>query len=177
MLRALLGLIPRSGGEIIWNGEPVTDPASFFVPPRSAYTAQLPQLFSDSLEENVLMGQSAGNEALARALRLAVMQQDLSELPQGLSTQVGARGVKLSGGQVQRAAVARMLAQNADLLVFDDVSSALDAETERQLWLGLSTELPRRHLSGRLAPPRRSPARRPGHRARRGTRRGSGPTR
>ncbi|WP_161882459.1 ABC transporter ATP-binding protein [Deinococcus alpinitundrae] len=142
LLRALLGLLPHSGGEVVWNGEQVTDLASFFVPPRSAYTAQLPQLFSDTLEENVLMGQSAAGEALERALRLAVMQQDLSELPQGLSTQVGARGVKLSGGQVQRAAVARMLAQNADLLVFDDVSSALDAETERQLWLGLSTELP-----------------------------------
>ncbi|GAA4004679.1 ABC transporter ATP-binding protein [Deinococcus rubellus] len=142
LLRALLGLIPRSGGEVIWNGGQVDDPASFFVPPRSAYTAQLPQLFSDTLEENVLMGQSGGDGAMARALRLAVMQQDLNELTQGLATQVGARGVKLSGGQVQRAAVARMLAQKADLLVFDDVSSALDAETERQLWLGLSTELP-----------------------------------
>ena len=142
LLRALLGLIPKSGGEVSWNGQPVADAASFFVPPRSAYTAQLPQLFSDTLEDNVLMGESGDNAALERALRLAVMQQDLTELPQGLRTQVGARGVKLSGGQVQRAAVARMLAQHADLLVFDDVSSALDAETERQLWLGLSTELP-----------------------------------
>ncbi len=145
LLRALLGLLPSSGGEVRWNGEVVSDAATFFVPPRSAYTAQLPQLFSDSLQDNVLMGRQAqlgSQDALARALRLAVMEQDLRELPQGLSTQVGARGVKLSGGQVQRAAAARMLAQSADLLVFDDVSSALDAETERQLWLGLSTELP-----------------------------------
>ncbi|AWN24140.1 ABC transporter ATP-binding protein [Deinococcus irradiatisoli] len=141
LLRALLGLLPASG-EVRWNGEVVQDPASFFVPPRSAYTAQLPQLFSDSLQDNVLMGEAAGEDVLGRALRLAVMEQDLRELPQGLLTQVGARGVKLSGGQVQRAAAARMLAQRADLLVFDDVSSALDAETERQLWLGLSTELP-----------------------------------
>jgi ATP-binding cassette subfamily B protein len=52
----------------------------------------------------------------------------------GLETLVGARGVKLSGGQVQRAAAARMFVRDADLLVFDDLSSALDVETERTLW-------------------------------------------
>ncbi|WP_424950431.1 ABC transporter ATP-binding protein [Deinococcus sp.] len=145
LLRALLGLIPQTRGERLWNGELVSDPASFFVPPRSAYTAQLPQLFSESLRENVLMGEGeydpqAAAERLNRALKLAVMDADLNQLGQGLETQVGARGVKLSGGQVQRAAVARMLARDADLLVFDDVSSALDAATEAQLWAGLFVE-------------------------------------
>ncbi|MFC4454672.1 ABC transporter ATP-binding protein [Deinococcus sonorensis] len=135
LLRALLGLMPRDSGEVQWNGETVADPASFFVPPRSAYTAQLPQLFSESLRENVLMGEPEAR--LPHALRLAVMNDDLAQLDHGLETLVGARGVKLSGGQVQRAAVARMLARDADLLVFDDVSSALDARTEAQLWAGL----------------------------------------
>ncbi len=138
LLRSLLGLIPQTAGERRWNGELVADPASFFVPLRSAYTAQLPQLFSETLRENVLMGQSA--DRLERALKLAVMDTDLDQLGQGLDTPVGARGVKLSGGQVQRAAVARMLARDADLLVFDDVSSALDAATEAQLWAGLFAE-------------------------------------
>jgi ATP-binding cassette, subfamily B, bacterial len=145
LLRALLGLIPQTAGVRHWNGEVVTDPASFFVPPRSAYTAQLPQLFSESLRENVLMGADdlnsrLDNTRLDRALRLAVMDTDIAQLGQGLETRVGARGVKLSGGQVQRAAVARMLAQGGDLLVFDDVSSALDAATEAQLWAGLFAE-------------------------------------
>ncbi|MGI8748174.1 MAG: ATP-binding cassette domain-containing protein, partial [Deinococcus sp.] len=138
LLRALLGLIPRDGGEIFWNGQRVADPASFFVPPRSAYAAQLPQLFSETLRENVLLGQDPAR--LARALRLAVLDADLSQLGEGLETPLGARGVKLSGGQVQRTAVARMLAQDAELLVFDDVSSALDAATEAQLWAGLLEE-------------------------------------
>lgn len=138
LLRALLGLIPRQGGTIAWNAERVDDPASFLVPPRSAYTAQLPNLVSDSLRENVLSGSSEAH--LSRAVRLAVLESDLGQLPGGLDTQVGARGVKLSGGQVQRAAVARMLARDADLLVFDDVSSALDARTEAQLWDGLFAE-------------------------------------
>ena len=135
LLRALLGLLPRSGGEVYWNGERVADPASTLVPPRSAYAAQLPNLFSQSLGENVLSG--ADPAGLERALRLARLEADLDGLAAGLDTPVGARGVKLSGGQLQRAAVARMLARPADLLVFDDVSSALDARTEAELWEGL----------------------------------------
>lgn len=108
------------------------------MPPRSAYTAQIPSLFSDSLRENVLSGSDEAQ--LGRAVRLAVLEPDLAQLPQGLDTPVGARGVKLSGGQMQRTAVARMLARDADLLVFDDVSSALDARTEAQLWDGLFSE-------------------------------------
>ena len=73
-------------------------------------------------------------------MRLAVLEPDVEQLGNGLDTPVGARGVKLSGGQVQRAAVARMLARDADLLVFDDVSSALDARTEAVLWDGLFAE-------------------------------------
>ena len=65
------------------------------------------------------------------------MTRDIEELEKGLLTEVGPRGVKLSGGQVQRSAAARMFARNADLLVMDDLSSALDVETERALWEGL----------------------------------------
>src|SRR5208282_577711 len=56
LIKALLGLTPIQSGEILWNGKPVDDPASFMVPPRCAYTAQMPRLFSESVRENVLMG-------------------------------------------------------------------------------------------------------------------------
>ena len=68
------------------------------------------------------------------ALRLAVMEQDLSEFEHGLDTMLGAKGVKISGGQRQRSAAARMFVRNPELLIFDDISSALDVETERTLW-------------------------------------------
>ncbi|UBV42744.1 ABC transporter ATP-binding protein/permease [Deinococcus taeanensis] len=136
LLRAVLGLIPSQSGCVCWNGERLEDPATFLVPPRTAYTAQLPNLFSDTLRENITSGQTEAH--LNRAVQLAVLEPDLQALPGGLDTPVGARGVKLSGGQIQRAAVARMLARPADLLVFDDVSSALDARTEAQLWRGLA---------------------------------------
>jgi ATP-binding cassette subfamily B protein len=133
LVRALLGLVP-STGDIYWNGELVDDQASFFVPPRSAYTAQVPRLFSESLADNIALGRRATRERLREAVQLAVLDPDLERMEQGLETMVGARGVKLSGGQVQRSAAARMLATEAELLVFDDLSSALDLHTEAELW-------------------------------------------
>jgi ATP-binding cassette, subfamily B, bacterial len=65
------------------------------------------------------------------------MERDVAVLHRGLDTEVGSRGVRLSGGQVQRSAAARMFMREAELLVFDDLSSALDVETERQLWEGV----------------------------------------
>jgi len=63
-----------------------------------------------------------------------VLEADLNSLDQGLDTLIGPKGVKISGGQRQRAAAARMFVRNPELLVFDDLSSALDVETETQLW-------------------------------------------
>src|SRR5439155_4007064 len=72
--------------------------------------------------------------ALAGAVRAAVLELDLDALENGLETVVGPRGVRLSGGQVQRVAAARSLVRSPALLVCDDLSSALDVETERTLW-------------------------------------------
>lgn len=129
-LRTLLGLLPRESGEIRWNGQVVDDAASFMVPPRAAYTAQEPRLFSETLKENILLGLPDDPAALAAAVRGAVLEHDVQALDAGLETPVGTRGVKLSGGQVQRTAAARMLVRGAELLVIDDLSSALDVETE-----------------------------------------------
>jgi ATP-binding cassette subfamily B protein len=134
LLRTVLGLLPLQSGEIRWNGERVDDPALFFVPPRSAYTSQIPLLFSDSLKDNILMGLPEERVDLDRAVRAAVLQEDLAELEHGLDTLIGTKGVKISGGQRQRTAAARMFVRDPELLVFDDLSSALDVETERTLW-------------------------------------------
>lgn len=133
-LRVLLGLLPKEGGEIRWNGRLVENPATFFVPPRCAYTAQTPHLFSDTLKDNILLGLPEADVNLPQAVYMAVLEHDITEQEQGLDTRIGARGVKLSGGQVQRAAAARMLVRRAELLVFDELSSALDVETEKTLW-------------------------------------------
>jgi ATP-binding cassette subfamily B protein len=134
LLRALLGLLPRDGGAVHWNGMLVADAAGFFVPPRCAYTPQVPRLFSETLRENILLGTPADAAALAEAIHRAVLEPDVVALARGLETLVGPRGVRLSGGQVQRAAAARMLVRRPALLVCDDLSSALDVETEQALW-------------------------------------------
>lgn len=134
LLRVLLGLVPKDAGEIYWNDVLVQDPAAFFVPPCCAYTPQLPVLFSETLKDNLLLGGTEDEVDLAAALYRAVLERDISTLEHGIATLVGPRGVKLSGGQVQRAAAARMFARTPEVLVVDDLSSALDVETERSLW-------------------------------------------
>ena len=121
-------------GELRWNGERIAEPGGFFVPPRSAYTAQVPRLFSDTLHDNLLMGLEPDETRIREAVRLAVLETDLDGFQHGLETMVGPKGVKLSGGQIQRMAAARMFLRQPELLVFDDLSSALDVETERTLW-------------------------------------------
>ncbi|MEU8325610.1 ATP-binding cassette domain-containing protein [Nonomuraea sp. NPDC048881] len=134
LVRAVLGLLPLDTGTITWNGRPVPDPGAFLVPGRAAYASQIPRLFSETLRENLLLGLPAGDADLARALELAAFEDDLAAMPDGLETVVGPRGVRLSGGQVQRATAARALVRAPDLLVVDDVSSALDVGTENLLW-------------------------------------------
>jgi ATP-binding cassette subfamily B protein len=134
LLRALLGMEPRQAGRVRWNERDVGDASQFFVPPRCAYVAQVPRLFSESLRDNILLGLSEERSDLAAALHLAVLEQDLAAMRDGLDTMIGPRGVRLSGGQLQRAAAARMFARRPELMVFDDLSSALDVQTEATLW-------------------------------------------
>jgi ATP-binding cassette, subfamily B, bacterial len=182
LLAVILGLLPRQAGVIRWNGEEVRDPTSFFRPPRSAYTPQVPRLFSEALRENVLLGVlgvpgtaegghnsgvalagiaasgngasgisratvGVGDDVLREALHAAVLEADVTGFESGLETLVGPRGVRLSGGQIQRTAAARMFARTPELLVMDDLSSALDVETERTLWERLFGR--RRSVAGR----------------------------
>lgn len=133
LMRAVLGLVPATG-VWYWNDEIIDDPAAFLVPPRTAYTSQVPRLFSDSLGNNIALGRRVPEERMREAVSLAVLEPDLERMEHGLETAIGARGVKLSGGQVQRSAAARMFATEAELLVFDDLSSALDVHTEAELW-------------------------------------------
>ena len=90
------------------------------------------------LRENLLLGWDAGDDDLARSLRLARLDDDVAGMTDGLETIVGPRGMRLSGGQLQRALAARALVRTPEVLVVDDLSSALDVETERALWEGLA---------------------------------------
>lgn len=138
LLRAILGLAwqTEASGSVRWNGVEIADRAAFLVPPNAAFLPQVPQLVSDSLAENIAFGE-VGPDDLTRALELAVLADDVGGMPDGADTMVGPRGLRLSGGQRQRLAGARALVWRPELVVLDDLSSALDVETERRVWANL----------------------------------------
>lgn len=138
LLRALVGLEPTSSGTISWNGHAVDDAAAWFVPPNAAHLPQIPRLFSESLADNIALGRD--QERLDIVLDQTTLAHDLHDMPDGAATTVGSRGLRLSGGQAQRLATARSLLTQPELLVVDDLSSALDVATERQLWDRLRDE-------------------------------------
>ncbi|MGI5190486.1 ATP-binding cassette domain-containing protein [Promicromonospora sp. CA-289599] len=129
LLGALSGLVDV-GGRLSWNGEEVTDPETFLRPPRVAHVAQVPHVVSGTLADNVRLDHE---RPVTGPVDAAGLGRDVAEAG-GTATLVGHRGLRLSGGQVQRLGLARALATGSDLLLVDDVSSALDAVTEAEVW-------------------------------------------
>ncbi len=134
LVRALLGLTGINDGTITWNGTLIADPGLELVPPRIAYVAQVPRLFSAALDENVSLGFPVSAAGVADALHVAALDEDVAVMTEGVATLVGPRGMRLSGGQAQRTAAARAIVRRPDLLVVDDLASALDPQTESRLW-------------------------------------------
>lgn len=134
LIKSILGMLPVDSGKIYLNNEEVKNNSEKLTPPIVAYTSQNSNLFSDTIKNNVLLGLKDEGGKLEQAIYSAVLDRDIKNFKDGIDTLIGSKGVKLSGGQRQRVAVARMFARKADLYVFDDISSALDIETEIKLW-------------------------------------------
>ncbi|MEO9325836.1 ABC transporter ATP-binding protein [Nocardioides sp. C4-1] len=132
LLAALAGLVEHTGS-IRWNGAEIADAQTFLRPAQVAHVAQVPRVLSGTFADNVSLGHERD---LDRAFAAARLERDLADAG-GADAVVGHRGVRLSGGQVQRLALARALAADTELLLADDVSSALDAATEVELWAAL----------------------------------------
>jgi ABC-type multidrug transport system fused ATPase/permease subunit len=132
LLASLAGLMDHTGS-LQWNGTEVADAETFLRPGRVAHVAQVPRVLSGTFADNVNLGFDREIDGPIADARLA---EDVAEAG-GANAVVGHRGVRLSGGQVQRLALARALAADAELLLADDVSSALDAATEIELWSAL----------------------------------------
>jgi ATP-binding cassette subfamily B protein len=139
LLRSVLGLAWQADvvGSVRWNGAEIVDRAAFLVPPNAAFLSQVPQLISDSVADNVGLG-PVDDDMLLRAFELAEIGDDIAEMSDGSATLIGPRGLRLSGGQRQRLATARALVHDPELVVLDDLSSALDVETEVRLWSNLA---------------------------------------
>jgi len=156
LLRALAGIVHHEG-ELRWNGEEVGEPEHFLRPNQVGYVAQLPRVLSGTIGENIRLGHEVD---AALAVTAAQLEHDLAVLTSspatvgaaapasalplsghlpdgGLGLLIGHKGTRLSGGQLQRLALARALAPRTEVLVADDISSALDVVTELELWQAL----------------------------------------
>ncbi|WP_213451754.1 ATP-binding cassette domain-containing protein [Rhizomonospora bruguierae] len=133
LLRALAGIVHHRGA-LRWNDQEITEPELFLRPNQVGYVAQLPRVLSGTVADNIRLGHEVD---AASAISTAQLDHDLAAAGGGLGLLIGHKGTRLSGGQLQRLALARALAPRTELLIADDVSSALDVTTELELWRAL----------------------------------------
>ena len=111
-------------------------------------------LFNDTVAANIAYGRpGASQEEIEAAARVAQIHDFIASLPEGYATKVGERGLKLSGGEKQRVAIARVMLKNPPVLVLDEATSALDSRTEQALQDALERVAARPHHAGHRAPP------------------------
>lgn len=144
VLHLLLRLYDPSGGEVLVNGRPVGEYTVASLRRAFAYVPQELFLFGRSVRHNLTLGRAVGEERLQEALRVAAADGVVAELDGGLGARLEPGGTNLSGGQRQRLSLARALARDASVYLFDEATAALDPGTEQRVLDGLKT-----HLQGR----------------------------
>lgn len=135
--------VPDSG-KILFDDVPPLDISRSDFNRHIAYVPQDVFLFSDTLAGNIAFGVAEGEESeekITEAAMMAGLGRDIAQFPLGLKTLLGERGVLLSGGQKQRVSIARAFIKDADLYIFDDCLSAVDADTEKEIIQSLTSKL------------------------------------
>jgi ABC-type multidrug transport system fused ATPase/permease subunit len=133
LLDLLLGLLPPNSGKILVDGRDIYSNLRGWQD-QIGYVSQSIYLTDDTLRRNIAFGipsDEIDERSVRSALKAAQLEEFVNELPLGLDTMVGERGVRLSGGQRQRIGIARALYHDPELLVLDEATSALDNETEK----------------------------------------------
>jgi ATP-binding cassette subfamily B protein len=140
LLRLILRLYEPQSGRILLDGEPIGELPLAELRAQIAVVSQDTILFNDTIAENIRLAAAADLVEVEAAAVAARLDELLSNLPEGLHTPVGERGLKLSGGEKQRVSIARAALKRARLVLFDEATAALDPGTERAVWSAM-TEL------------------------------------
>jgi ATP-binding cassette subfamily B protein len=133
ILKLILRYYEPDSGEVLVNGQNIQDITLDSLRKQMGFVNQEPFLFYGSIRDNVVYSRDASEEEVERALHLAGADEFVVEMENGFDTLVGDRGVMLSGGQRARISLARAMLKKPSLLILDEASSALDAETERRI--------------------------------------------
>ncbi len=143
VVRSLLGLQPGVSGSVRWNGEEVAGERGVLGAPRVGYARQQARFVHGSLLDNLTLGEDLPRDRVEAAMSAVCLEGGSAELPLGLETWIDSgSATQLSGGQLQRLSLARMLCRPADLYVVDDCDSSLDGPTARQVWRTLPRDWP-----------------------------------
>jgi len=130
----LVGLYPLEMGDILFDGISVKEIGLDVVRDHLFLVLQNPQLFNATIAQNLMIDEKTDKNLIQQALQIAQLHEFVSELAEGLQTQIGKHGIKLSGGQRQRLSIARMVLQNPNVVILDESTSALDVHTEMKLF-------------------------------------------
>ncbi len=135
LVDVILGLLKPEQGQVFWNGENLNTVYAEFLG-RVAYIPQMVTMLDDSIYHNIAFGveeDQIDEKRVWQVLKEAQLQEFVAELPEGLETVIGERGIRISGGQRQRIGIARALYRNPQILIFDEATSALDHITEKAI--------------------------------------------
>ena len=130
LLSIFIGMLKANKGSIIVDGEmiPVED---YII--NAGYVPQSIYLLDDSIKNNILVGRDYDEEKLKKCIKISQLETYLEKLPNNFNTIVGEKGAKISGGQIQRIGIARALYENPEILILDEATNALDADTEEKV--------------------------------------------
>ena len=145
--RLLFRFYDLQSGEIRIDGQAIQMHTQLSLRQAIGVVPQDTVLFNDSIYNNIAYGRpSASAEEIQEAIRLANLENFINALPEGVETKVGERGLKVSGGEKQRIAIARVILKKPPILLFDEATSALDSATEKSILEAFDT-LTRNHTS------------------------------
>jgi ATP-binding cassette subfamily B protein len=142
LLNILIGLVAPTSGSVLYDGVPVGEYTREAIHSQVAIVFQDSVMFNLTLRENIAFSKTTNDVELAKAIETAELGDFVHTLPKGLDTIASERGTSLSGGQKQRIMLARALALNPKILLLDDFTARVDAQTERKILKNIEKNYP-----------------------------------